>query len=100
MRSHAIRKEIPAPAPAPALARDEFLRNRVDAYSAWIRQLRNHRPFPALQFEQGDPLAGLGRRWQLLSKEIERRDRELGQILNLVLSVEQGVPGRGAEPHL
>lgn len=87
MHPLAIRKEISTPAPA----RDKLLRARVDAYSAWIRQLRNHEPLPILQFEPGDPLAGLGRELQLLASEIERRDRELGQILNLVVTVEQGV---------
>ncbi len=87
MRAQAVRKEIPTQLPA----RDAALRDRVDACAAWIRQLRNHEPLPALRFEQGDPLAGLGQELQLLAREIERRDRELGQILNLVQTVEQGV---------
>lgn len=67
------------------------LRNRVDAYAAWVAQLRRGCPVPRLRPDRSDPLASLGRELQRLAVSLNQREREVRHLFDVVESVEQGV---------
>lgn len=69
----------------------ERLQDRVDVYATWIKRLRARKPVPKLQLDRADPLVRLGHELQLLAVELSRRERELGELFELVQTVEQGV---------
>ncbi len=70
---------------------EDRLQDRVDVYATWIKRLRARKPVPSLKLDRKDPLGRLGQELRLLAKELSRRERELGQLFDLVQTVEQGV---------
>ena len=72
------------------IARQE-VRKRASAYAAWIERLRTGQTLPSLAPDADDPLAEIGKELQLLSETLNRRDRELQRLYDLVYTVEQGV---------
>ncbi|QWG19391.1 sensor domain-containing diguanylate cyclase [Bradyrhizobium sediminis] len=76
---------------ADELADTDKVRERVDAYAAWVTQLRSGRSVPELCPDNSDPLARLARELQLLADALARRERELLQLVDLVQTVEQGI---------
>jgi diguanylate cyclase (GGDEF)-like protein len=67
------------------------LEDRIDAYAAWVRALREG-TLPQPPAADGvDPLAPLGRELELLSTAITRREEELRRLFDLVQTVESGV---------
>jgi diguanylate cyclase (GGDEF)-like protein len=73
------------------VARTDDLKDRIDTYAVWVRQLRARKPVPSLPPDSGDPLAQLGQELQLLASELARREQELTKLFDLVQTVEQGV---------
>jgi hypothetical protein len=69
----------------------ETAEGRIAAYSAWVRNLRAGKPVQPLGAAGEDPVARLGRELELLAEVLNRRERELRQLFDLVQSVEQGV---------
>ena len=67
------------------------VRDRADAYAAWVVQLRSGRSVPILHPDSTDPLSRLGQELQLLADTLGRRESELRQLFDLVGTVEQGV---------
>ncbi len=67
------------------------LRNRIDAYAAWVAELRRCGHVPKLRFDQTDPLAELGRELQRLADSLNQREREVRHLFDVVETVEQGV---------
>ena len=67
------------------------VQERVDAYAAWITQLRSGRPVPEILPDSNDPLALLGEELQLLADDLSRRERELRQLFEAVETVGRGV---------
>lgn len=65
--------------------------DRVEAYAAWVRELRHGGSPPPLVRDAVDPLARLGRELELLSTAIVRREEELRKLFDLVQTVERGV---------
>lgn len=76
---------------AEKLADSDEVRERVDAYAAWVMQLRSGRSVPELRPDSSDPLARLAQELQLLADTLSRRERELRQLFDLVERVEEGV---------
>ena len=72
------------------IARQE-VRRRASAYAAWIERLRTGQTLPGLAFDADDPLAEIGKQLQLLSETLNRRERELQRLYDMVDTVEQGV---------
>lgn len=69
----------------------DTLRDRVDAYAAWVAQLRRGLSVPKLHPDKADPLARLGRELQRLADSLRQRERELRNLFDIVEAVEQGV---------
>jgi hypothetical protein len=67
------------------------LQDRVDAYAAWVRALREGTLPPPLAADGLDPLAPLGHELELLSGALSRREHELRKLFDLVQTVESGV---------
>ncbi len=67
------------------------LQKRVDAYAAWVAQLRSGRSVQDIPSDNADPLALLGRELQLLAETLSRRERELSELFDLVATVEKGI---------
>lgn len=64
---------------------------KLDAYAAWIRDLREGRSAAPPAMEGEDPLARLGRELQLLSEAITRRENELRRLSRIVHSAGQEI---------
>lgn len=71
--------------------RVEGVRDRVEAYAAWVRRLRTEGSPPGPIREPGDPLERLGEELELLSAEVGRREAAQRRLLDLVQTVERGV---------
>jgi len=69
----------------------DALRDRVNAYAAWVAKLRRGRSLPNLRLDGAGPLSRLGQELQLLADTLSRRERELRQLFDLVGAFEQGV---------
>jgi diguanylate cyclase (GGDEF)-like protein len=69
----------------------EQIRDRAEAYAAWVAQLRRGEPLSRLRTDTADPLSRLGQELELLADTLTRRERELRQLFDLVETVEQGV---------
>ncbi len=69
----------------------EPVRERVDAYAAWVAQLRRGQPGSDLRSDIPDPLARLGQELRLLADTLSRREQELRRLFDLVGTVEGGV---------
>ena len=69
----------------------DALRDRVNAYAAWVAKLRRGRSLPNLRLGGTDPLSQLGQELQLLADTLSRRERELRRLFDLVGTFEQGV---------
>ncbi len=69
----------------------DALRDRANAYAAWVAKLRRGRSLPNLRLGGTDPLSRLGQELQLLADTLSRRERELRQLFDLVGMFEQGV---------
>ncbi len=76
---------------ADKLVNDDRVKERVDAYAAWITQLRSGRSVPELCPDSSDPFARLALELQLLAETLGRKERELLQLVDLVQTVEQGL---------
>ena len=76
---------------AEQLVNGDRVKERVDAYAAWVTQLRSGRSVPELRPDSSDPLARLAQELQLLADTLSRKERELRQLVDLVQTVEQGV---------
>jgi diguanylate cyclase (GGDEF)-like protein len=63
----------------------------VEAYVAWVRQLRLGRPVPPLPSVHTPPLARLGEELRLLAEALAQREEELRRLFSLVQTVEQGI---------
>jgi diguanylate cyclase (GGDEF)-like protein len=67
------------------------LHDRVEAYAAWVAQLRRVGSVPKLDSDVADPLERLGGELQLLADVLSGRERELQQLFDLVGTVEHGL---------
>lgn len=68
-----------------------LIRERVDAYAAWVTQLRCGQPLQDLRSDNSNPLARLGRELELLADVLGRREQELRRLFDLVATIEPGV---------
>ena len=76
---------------ANAVSDTDNLQARVDAYAAWVAELRRGSPVPEIHLDSADPLARLGRELQQLADSLTQRERELRHLFDVVEVVEQGV---------
>ena len=67
------------------------LRERVDAYAAWVAELRRGSHVPELHPDDTDLLAPLARELQRLADSLNQREREVRHLFDVVETVEQGV---------
>ena len=65
--------------------------NRLDAYAAWVGELRRGKSPPDLPEETADPLAKLTRELRLLADVIARREDQLNKLFEVVHTVERGI---------
>lgn len=64
---------------------------QVDAYANWVHSLRAGSPPACLPVDGEEPLGRLGRELQLLAEMLEKREREVQQLFELVQVVERGI---------
>jgi hypothetical protein len=65
--------------------------DRLNAYAAWVRELRHGKSVPLPPTDAADPLAELGHELNLLSDLITRRESELERLFQVVHTVERGI---------
>jgi hypothetical protein len=79
----------------PGMADDERkphgLEDRLDAYAAWVSELRHGKSPPPPLTDAGPPLAKLSQELQLLSDAITRRENELIRLFKVVHTAERGI---------
>jgi GAF domain-containing protein len=69
----------------------DLIRERTDAYAAWVAQLRCGQPLQDLRSDKPNPLARLAEELQLLADVLGRREHELRRLFDLVGTIEPGV---------
>ena len=67
------------------------LEGRLNAYAAWVKELRRGKSAKPPQTDMTDPLARLGHELQLLAETITRRESELSKLFQVVHTVERGI---------
>lgn len=70
---------------------DLSLKERLETYAAWVRDLRHGAVPSPLVTDALDPLADLGRELELLSAAITCRETELKKLFDVVQTVGRGV---------
>ena len=77
------------------MADDEYgrseLRNRVEAYAAWVKDLRLGKKVDPPLTGDNSPLSRLGRELRLLADTISRREAETQKLFDIIHEVERGV---------
>jgi len=67
------------------------LEDRLDAYAAWVGELRRGHSPPDLPENTADPLAKLTRELRLLADVIARREDQLNKLFEVMHTVERGI---------
>ena len=65
--------------------------NRLDAYAAWVGELRRGHSPPHLPEDTAAPLAKLSQELRLLADVIARREDQLNKLFEVVHTVERGI---------